>query len=551
MTGRQLFRTLCVHPSRWTAKLGKLALQTLKRLAERTGLQGLGLREQDKETRSGSLLEIAAFASFITWINLAFRATVVPQFSFAFDFLSHPRMDEAWLAALAASPVGLLIVLALARILPSGSHAVGQVCSVVGALLMVGGTLPMTLFVDSLRTIVAGGFLCGLGMLIFLSCQLPLFLDRPINNLFVITVLGMALSALLDLVLLVVIQPVAMALLAALPLLSLACALTCPLTSKNLGRQQATQKEWWIRPAKQQPAHQTQQRAEGAVFYNKGKWHISRLMAVTLLLAFTSFSFCMGIIGFSSDTLSESDILLRQVGIMAGGALLAAIIIQLTKRLDGIPTLRFVILALLATATLLLPFSYISLIDQLTAIAAQSALLCAYTMLLFVVRDWTDERQNPDRQRLIAMTLTTIAVFELSGILAGGAIRSIFGFNQAVLGVAATIVLYLIFMVVLVLTRNRQKVEYVLTGAVANEDSIAQARSTILAERFPQLSNRELEVLPLMLQNYGNARMAKTLVVSENTVKTHVRHIYAKMGINTRQQLLELASGIKLAPNKP
>ncbi|MDR1184647.1 MAG: helix-turn-helix transcriptional regulator [Coriobacteriales bacterium] len=106
-------------------------------------------------------------------------------------------------------------------------------------------------------------------------------------------------------------------------------------------------------------------------------------------------------------------------------------------------------------------------------------------------------------------------------------------------------------MVVLVLTRNRQKVEYVLTGAVANEDSIAQARSTILAERFPQLSNRELEVLPLMLQNYGNARMAKTLVVSENTVKTHVRHIYAKMGINTRQQLLELASGIKLAPNKP
>ena len=49
-----------------------------------------------------------------------------------------------------------------------------------------------------------------------------------------------------------------------------------------------------------------------------------------------------------------------------------------------------------------------------------------------------------------------------------------------------------------------------------------------------------------MLQNYSNARMAETLVVSESTVKTHIRHVYAKMGIRSRQQLFAEAEAIPL-----
>ena len=35
-------------------------------------------------------------------------------------------------------------------------------------------------------------------------------------------------------------------------------------------------------------------------------------------------------------------------------------------------------------------------------------------------------------------------------------------------------------------------------------------------------------------------RIAEALVISENTVRTHVRHIYAKLAINSREELLAM-----------
>ena len=35
-------------------------------------------------------------------------------------------------------------------------------------------------------------------------------------------------------------------------------------------------------------------------------------------------------------------------------------------------------------------------------------------------------------------------------------------------------------------------------------------------------------------------RIAEELVISENTVRTHVRHIYQKLDIHTRQELFDL-----------
>lgn len=54
------------------------------------------------------------------------------------------------------------------------------------------------------------------------------------------------------------------------------------------------------------------------------------------------------------------------------------------------------------------------------------------------------------------------------------------------------------------------------------------------------LSPRETEVLHLLASGRSLPRIEQELVVSHSTARTHVRHIYEKMGINNRQQLHDL-----------
>ncbi|GAB2974801.1 response regulator [Saccharothrix stipae] len=48
------------------------------------------------------------------------------------------------------------------------------------------------------------------------------------------------------------------------------------------------------------------------------------------------------------------------------------------------------------------------------------------------------------------------------------------------------------------------------------------------------LSQRELEVLELIAQGSTNREAARRLYISETTVKTHLLHVYAKLGVNDR-----------------
>jgi DNA-binding NarL/FixJ family response regulator len=51
-----------------------------------------------------------------------------------------------------------------------------------------------------------------------------------------------------------------------------------------------------------------------------------------------------------------------------------------------------------------------------------------------------------------------------------------------------------------------------------------------------QLTPRELEVLKRITQGQSNAEIAETLVISSATVKTHVAHVLAKLGVRDRAQ---------------
>ena len=56
------------------------------------------------------------------------------------------------------------------------------------------------------------------------------------------------------------------------------------------------------------------------------------------------------------------------------------------------------------------------------------------------------------------------------------------------------------------------------------------------------LSKRELDVLRLLDSDLGGPDIARELSVSVNTVRTHTRHIYAKLGVTTRREAVREAA---------
>ncbi|MEV0374572.1 response regulator transcription factor [Streptomyces sp. NPDC050636] len=71
----------------------------------------------------------------------------------------------------------------------------------------------------------------------------------------------------------------------------------------------------------------------------------------------------------------------------------------------------------------------------------------------------------------------------------------------------------------------------VLSPAVASR-LVSRVRTPLTTET--PLSAREREVLALVAKGTTNREIARLLFISEATVKTHLTHLYAKLGVNDR-----------------
>lgn len=74
-------------------------------------------------------------------------------------------------------------------------------------------------------------------------------------------------------------------------------------------------------------------------------------------------------------------------------------------------------------------------------------------------------------------------------------------------------------------------------------DEFARLPMSAQAERsaFPQLTEREVEVMRELTQGASNRQIAHKLVISENTVRNHVSNILAKLQLRNRREVIHYA----------
>ena len=56
------------------------------------------------------------------------------------------------------------------------------------------------------------------------------------------------------------------------------------------------------------------------------------------------------------------------------------------------------------------------------------------------------------------------------------------------------------------------------------------------SKALPELTPRELELLQLMARGLTNKDISSVLEISVDTVKSHLRHVFAKMDVETRAE---------------
>jgi LuxR family maltose regulon positive regulatory protein len=74
----------------------------------------------------------------------------------------------------------------------------------------------------------------------------------------------------------------------------------------------------------------------------------------------------------------------------------------------------------------------------------------------------------------------------------------------------------------------------------------ASERTPVKQGLIEPLSERELEVLRLLGTDLNGPEIARELVVSLNTMRTHTKNIYSKLGVNTRQAAVRRAKELDL-----
>lgn len=224
---------------------------------------------------------------------------------------------------------------------------------------------------------------------------------------------------------------------------------------------------------------------------------------------------------------------------MSGPVLMAAAVAVVVLRNRGTSPLRFFNQAVFPLAVaLLLVIPVIS--ENLPALQPVTSVLSSASFAVVGLSVWCS-MASLCRTLPAAPSLVFSGAFVLFGIcFVAGAFAIL---DLGTMGRALCLVLFAFYLALIALyfARSSKEERENRTEPPAETDtrSFIHRRCEELAEEYG-ISPREKEVLFYLGRGYNHGYIAKKLFVSENTVRTHVRHIYGKLGVSSREELLDL-----------
>ncbi|WP_312178330.1 response regulator transcription factor [Arthrobacter sp.] len=90
-----------------------------------------------------------------------------------------------------------------------------------------------------------------------------------------------------------------------------------------------------------------------------------------------------------------------------------------------------------------------------------------------------------------------------------------------------------------------EQIRNAVRSAAAGQTALAPEVAARLMGRLrnpePALSSREIELLELLATGMSNRSISRSMFISEATVKTHLVHIYEKLGVDNRTAAISVA----------
>lgn len=284
---------------------------------------------------------------------------------------------------------------------------------------------------------------------------------------------------------------------------------------------------------------------------------LSLICATILQMLFTAITQIpfQGSFGFRGTNI------IMDCGIIVAEILFLLIVI-LTRNAPSPLASYDVVFVTVGGAFLFLPF----LGSNFSAWVGVIVVMCSHfvysAFLLFTVNSIHEKRPNP--YMVLGIADGMIWLFSLFGVCAGMLFfEKNTGFIQLTIFTVVSIYLLAIVLVIVIRrnsyqqrlaaqyaqTRNTQQplTDFDLNKATKEEiATIAQGylrqKCEEMASRFA-FTPREQEISLYLAQGYSTATIAKELFVSTNTVKTHVKMIYTKLNVHSKQELIELFRG--------
>jgi DNA-binding CsgD family transcriptional regulator len=175
-----------------------------------------------------------------------------------------------------------------------------------------------------------------------------------------------------------------------------------------------------------------------------------------------------------------------------------------------------------------------------------SSVLSGIWFSCFDVGGWVLVADATVRARISPLTtFGLLRAFGNGGMLVG----SLFG-GFARPGTAAVEVILAVTCLVVACTASSSMSRIDVLGAPTSDVSPGSLETTLRGQNAEEiariwgLTDRETDVLRLMLDGRELPQIERTLALSRSTVKTHTRHIYDKLGVHSRQELYELCDRI-------